>query len=74
MTNSLIAIVQSVDEGSHDFRVAAAVVTIAKTIDRFRTMLRVAGSLRLVDQLSNFTSIVVAAVIATADFCTTRTV
>ena len=45
VTNPLIAIVQSVGEGGHDLGVAAAVVTIAKTIDRFRTIFGVAGSL-----------------------------
>ena len=65
-TNTLVAIVQSVDKSGHDFRVAAAVVVVTQSIDRFRTVLGVAGSLRCVDQLSNFAGICTAAIVATA--------
>jgi hypothetical protein len=69
VTNSLIAIVQSVDEGTHDFGIADTVVTIAQTIDRLRTVLGVASSLRFVDQLSDFAGLIRAAtIVATAGF------
>ena len=45
VTNSLIAIVQSVDECTHDLWIAAAVVTITQTIDCSGTVLCVARRL-----------------------------
>lgn len=70
-TDPLIAIVQSVDEGSHDLWVAAAVVVVTQCIDGFRTVLSIAGSLRLVDQFSNFAGVIAAAAaIATAGWST----
>jgi hypothetical protein len=43
--DSLVAIVQSVDQSSHDFRIASAIVSVAKTIDSFCSLLGVASSL-----------------------------
>ncbi len=43
-TNSFVAVIQSVDEGTHDFRVARA-VTLAQASDRSTAVLGVAGSL-----------------------------
>jgi anti-anti-sigma regulatory factor len=44
-TNSLVAVVQSVDQSSHDFRIAAAVVSVAQAIDRFSSVLSIASRL-----------------------------
>ena len=44
-TNPLVAIVQSVDKSSHDFRIAVAVELVTQFVNRFRTVLGVAGSL-----------------------------
>jgi hypothetical protein len=66
MTDPFVTVVQGVHKCTHDLRVAAAVITIAKAIDRFGTMFRVTGCLRFVDQFSDSTGVVTAAVVTTA--------
>jgi len=65
-TNPLVAIVQSVDKSGHDFWIAVAIEIVTQSINRFRTMFGVAGSLRRVDQLSDFAGVCTATIVAAA--------
>jgi hypothetical protein len=60
-TDTFVGVVQSVDHGTHDFRVATAVVVVAQLIDRIFTIFGVTGGLRLVDQQGDQTRITGAA-------------
>lgn len=55
--NAFIRIVQGVDEGRHDFRIADAIVLVAELRDGSTTLTGVAGSLRFVNQLSDLASV-----------------
>lgn len=59
--NSFISIVQTIDEGRHDFRIADAIIAIAEFPQGSTSLTGIAGRLRLVDQASNFTRIGIAA-------------
>lgn len=63
--NFLVGVVQGVDEGRHDFGIAHA-VELAEALNRLFAIFGVAGRLRGVDQLRNFTRIGVAAAIVAA--------
>jgi len=57
----VIAVIQSVDESRHDFRVADAIIAIAQLADGSTALTSVAGGLRFVDQLGDFAGVGVAA-------------
>ena len=59
-TNAFVAVVQSNNQSTHDFRVADALV-LAKLLDRTGTILGVASGLRLVDPVGDFVRAIVAA-------------
>ena len=59
--NSFISIIQSIDEGRHDFWIADAVISSAKLTESSTSLTSIASRLRLVDQASNITRIGVAA-------------
>ena len=44
-TNAFVSVVQSVDESTHDLRIAFAVELVTQFVDRFATVFSVAGSL-----------------------------
>ena len=60
-TDAFVSIVQGVDKGGHDFRVADAVIPVAKLADRSTTLTSVASGLRGVDQLSDLAGVGIAA-------------
>lgn len=66
MADSLVAVVQSVDERRHDLWVADTAKLVAQTVDRSFAILGVASGLRLVDQLRNLAAIVLAATVVAA--------
>jgi hypothetical protein len=60
-TNSFIAIIQTIDEGRHDFWIADAVISIAELTESSTSLTGIASRLRAVNQLGDFTSIILAA-------------
>jgi hypothetical protein len=60
-TNSFIGIVQTIDEGRHDFWIADAVISIAKLTESSTSLTSIASRLRGIDQLGDVARIGIAA-------------
>lgn len=66
-THALVSVVQSVSEGTHEFRVTDAVEGPTHLTDGTTTLTGIAGGLRLVDQLRQNAGVITASIITTSD-------
>jgi hypothetical protein len=60
-SDSFICIVQTIDEGRHDFWIADAIIAVAKLTESMTSLTSIAGRLRGVDQLGDAAGISIAA-------------
>ena len=59
--NALIAVVQTIYKGAHDFGIADAIELPTQLTQGFRTALGIASRLRNIDEVSNFAGVCIAA-------------
>ena len=62
-SNSFVCVIQSINECVHDFRIADTTVIVTQFVDGITSLLGITSCLRLVDQLSKFGCIDIAAFI-----------
>src|SRR6056297_3663031 len=60
-THTFVAVIQCVDEGVHDFRVAYAIVAISQTMNRIAPFRGITGCHAFVDQTGDFTALLLIA-------------